>query len=163
MKRTLFALVLAAFLSASTFTSCSKKADVPATNTGGGSGNGNGNGGGSSSSPKDKFVGSYKLAEVTLVVDGNPYDVLAEMSSCDRDNLYVLKADMTSAVVDAGEQCSPSSAETSTWSLPDNNTIVLSETTFTIKSMDGKTMKLSGEYSDEEIEAATLNITYVKQ
>jgi hypothetical protein len=99
---------------------------------------------------------------VTLVAEGTTYDVLAEMPSCDQDNLYVLKADMTSAVVDAGEQCSPSAAETSTWSLPDNNTLVLSGTTFTIESMDGKTMKLSGEYSDDEVEG-TLNITYVKQ
>lgn len=160
MKRNLFTLVLAFSLSALTFTGCSKNADKPANNAGGGSGNGNG--GGSTSSPKDKFIGSYKLAEVTLVDEGSTADVLAEMASCDKDNLYVLKADMTASVVDAGEQCSPSSAETGTWSLPDNNTIVLSGTTFTIISMDGKTMKLSGEYSDDDIEA-TLNITYVKQ
>jgi hypothetical protein len=160
MKRNLFTLVLAFSLSALTFTGCSKNTEKPANNAGGGSGNGNG--GGSTSSPKDKFIGSYKLAEVTLVAEGTTYDVLAEMPSCDQDNLYVLKADMTSAVVDAGEQCSPSAAETSTWSLPDNNTLVLSGTTFTIESMDGKTMKLSGEYSDDEVEG-TLNITYVKQ
>lgn len=35
-------------------------------------------------------------------------DILASTNSCDKDNLYVLKADMTSAVVDTGEQCDPS-------------------------------------------------------
>lgn len=147
MKTKLFTLVLAASLSVLSFTSCSKNADKPAT---------------PGNSTKDKLVGSYKLAEVTLVDEEGTTDVLALMNSCDRDDLYVLKADMTSAVVDAGEQCSPSSAETGTWSLPDNNTIVLSGTTFQIKSMDGTTLKLSGEYSEDDIEA-TLNITYVKQ
>lgn len=61
-------------------------------------------------------------------------DILASTNSFDKDNLYVLKADMTSAVVDTGEQCDPSSNDTGTCNLPDNNTIVLNGTSFQIKS-----------------------------
>lgn len=102
------------------------------------------------------------MTALTLVQEEGTIDVLAHMNSCDRDNLYVLKADMTTAVVDAGEQCSPSSDDTGTWSLPDNNTIVIDGQTYQIKSMDGTTLKMSAEYSEDGVEA-TINITYVKQ
>ncbi len=147
MKRQLFTLVLATFISALTFVGCSKNTDKP----------GNGR-----SSTKDKLVGSYKLQELTLVHQGGTADVLESMDACDRDNVYILKADMTSAVVDAGQQCDPASDETGTWSLPNDNTIVLSGTTLQIKSMTGNTLKLSTDYSGEGIEGK-LNITYVKQ
>lgn len=147
MKRKLFTLVLAASALVSCLTGCSKNADKP---------------GNPGISTKDKIVGSYKLTELTLVQQEGTTDVLAHMNSCDKDNLFVFKADMTSAVIDAGEQCDPSSGETGTWSLPDDNTLVLNGTTLKIKSLDGTTLKLSGEYSDEEVEG-TVNVTYVKQ
>lgn len=148
MKRKLLSFVLAAFVSVISFTSCSKNADKPDKPGG--------------NSTKDKLVGYYKLTALTLEHEGGTENLLPYMSSCNRDNLYVLKADMTTAVVDAGEQCSPPSDDTGTWSLPNDNTIVMDGETYEIESTDGRTLKMSAEYSEDGVEG-TVNMTYVKQ
>ena len=152
MKRKLFTLVVAASMAVVSFTGCKKDAASP------------GKGGGL----KEKLVGSYKMTKLTLTqVDPETQeeqttDILDQYSSCDRDNIYVLKSDMTSQVIDAGEQCSPSSDDTGSWSLPDNNTIVMDEQTYHIDSMDGTNLKMSVDIEQDGVEA-TLKMTYVKQ
>lgn len=154
MKRKLFTLVLAASMAVVSFTGCKKDAASP------------GKGGGTL---KEKLVGSYKMTKLTLTyidpetAKEKTYDVLEETyRSCDKDNLYVLKADMTSQIIDAGEQCSPSSDDTGSWSLPDNNTIVMEDQTYHIESMDGTTLKMTVALEEDGVEE-TLNMTYVKQ
>src|SRR4051794_8780322 len=156
MKRQLCTLVLAASMAIVTFTGCKKDAAKP---------NDNGGGGGTL---KEKLVGSYKMTALTLTRE-NPdtqkdetTDVLAQYRPCDRDNLYVLKADMTTQVIDAGEQCSPSSNDTGAWSLPDENTITVDGQTYHLESIIGKTVKMSVEMEQEGAEA-TLNVTWLKQ
>ena len=147
MKRKLFTLVLAASVAVLSFTACKKDANAPAK------------GGGTL---KEKLVGSYKMTKLAIEQDGNSTDVLQQYSSCDRDNVYVLKADMTTQVIDAGEQCSPSSDDTGTWSLPNDNTIVMDEQTYHIEGMDGTTLKMSVPFEQDGV-SATLKMTYVKQ
>jgi hypothetical protein len=153
MKRKLLTLVFAASVSIVSFTGCKKDANAPAKG----------------GSRKEQLVGSYKMTELSLT-RVNPetqkeetIDILEEnFQSCERDNLYVLKADMTTAVVDAGEQCDPSSNDTGTWSMPNDQTIVMDDQTYNIENINGNTLKMTV-HIDQEGTQATLNLTYVKQ
>ena len=145
MKTRMITYLFAAFISALAFTACSKKADTPTE------------GGGIT---KEKLVGTYKITEIKLVSESGTEDVLAEQSACDRDNFFQLKADMTAVIIDAGQQCSPSSDDTGTWEYRDASTVVLNGTLFTIKSMVGPTLKMSSEDTEAQ---SVLNVTYVKQ
>lgn len=147
MKRKLLTLVLAASMVVIAFTACKKDSDSPAKG----------------GSLKEKLVGTYKMTQLTMEQEGGgTTDILAEYTPCDRDNLYVLKADMTSAIIDAGEQCSPSSNDTGTWSLTDNSTIDMDGQSYHIESMDGTTLKMSVPFEQDGVNA-TLKLVYVKQ
>jgi hypothetical protein len=147
MKTKLFTLAVAASMAILSLTGCKKDAASP--EKGGGT-------------LKEKLVGSYKMTKLAIEQGGSSTDVLEQYSSCDRDNIYVLKADMTSQIIDAGEECSPSSDDTGSWSLPDNNTIMMDDQSYHIDSMDGSTLKMSVPFEQDGVEA-TLRMTYVKQ
>lgn len=147
MKRKLFTLVVAASMVIVSLTGCKKDASAP------------GKGGGTL---KEKLVGSYKMTKLTMEQEGQATDILAQYKPCDRDNLYVLKADMTSEIVDAGDQCDPSSDDTGSWELVDNNTIQMDGQTYHIDSMDGTTLKMSVPFQQDGVNG-TLKVIYVKQ
>jgi hypothetical protein len=148
MKRKLFTIVLSAAISVLSITGCKKDANKPGDNGGG--------------SLKERLVGTYKMTELKLIQEGQTADILEQYEPCDRDNLYILKADMTSAVVDAGQQCDPSSNDTGTWSLEDDETLVIDGQDWNIESLNGNTLKMSVDIEQNGVEA-TLKMTYVKQ
>jgi hypothetical protein len=148
MKKQLFTLLFAVSASIIGITSCSKKADGP--------------GGGSAGSLKEKLVGSYRITQIELITDDEPTDILAGWNDCDKDNLFVLKADNTSAVVDAGEQCDPPSDDTGVWEVKNNTTVSLNGQLFKILSMDGGNLRMTSTYI-EDGEEQTLNVAYQKQ
>lgn len=115
---------------------------------------------------KENLTGTWMITAHTLSASGNTVDVYnnsdASMNiyeACDRDDKYILKADLSYEVVDAGTQCSPDNNSTGgTWEFTNSTTVVIEDETGTINSFDGKNLVVSNVAG-----SLTSKITYVKQ
>lgn len=114
MRKKLFTVLNAAFITVITLTACSKSADKPAGPT----------------YTKDQLVGTYHL---TAIYKGsqNVFDLIP---SCQKDDYMVLYEDNTSESVDAGEVCEPDGSSEGQWTLSGNKLTVEGQT-FTIESL----------------------------
>ena len=120
MKKKIFTVVSASFISALMITGCSKKADTPAYT-------------------KDQLVGTYVMTALT----SGSTNVFDTFDDCEKDNLQILNSDLTYDIVDAGEQCEPSSDESGPWSVSGNK-LTLDGQTFTIESLTAHQLIVSG-------------------
>ena len=89
--------------------------------------------------------GSYTIAKLTMQSTGTPeQDVTTSfLTSCERDDIYKLNADMSYDYMDAGTACSPDGSFSSNWDLPSATTITIDAQTATILKFNGTNLNVS--------------------
>jgi hypothetical protein len=123
-----------------TVTSCKKKDSTPSNIT----------------PTSANLVGSYKLSKVTMTPTGSTTETDVTntwMSACEKDDVMTLNSNGTWTLTDAGTQCSPSSADSGTWSLVNSTTINMDGDNYTIKRYNGTNLDIS--YSDPSFGTVT--------
>jgi hypothetical protein len=114
--------------------------------------------------------GTYGITAISVTASGLTIDEFATLVACEKDNLIILKTDLTLTYNDAGVVCTPSEEATGTWSLSSNSdTLKVSGIpSFPtgingyIKSWDGKTMVLTSAQTANGI-PTTASITMLKK
>ena len=103
---------------------------------------------------KENLAATYTLASVKYKVTGSSEkDVTSDpnyVEQCTKDDQMILKSDLTYEVKDAGTQCSPSSAETGTWTLTGSKIAIGSDET-TIKSLTKSTLVTEDSYTQSGV------------
>jgi lipopolysaccharide export system protein LptC len=68
---------------------------------------------------KENLVGTYTIASIKASASGSgEQDVTSTfLQSCQKDDQYILKSDLTMEYKDAGTACSPAGDDTGTWSV----------------------------------------------
>jgi hypothetical protein len=143
MKKILMGIIALSML---TVTSCKKKDKEPENIT----------------PTTSNLSGSYKTAKVTGTASGSSTEIDITntwLDACEKDDIITLNANGTYTVVDAGTTCSPTSADTGTWSLVNSTTINIDGSNNTIKRFNGTNLDIS--FSDPS--AGTVTIYLVKQ
>jgi hypothetical protein len=108
---------------------------------------------------KENLTGTWMITSVKIVNGSQSVDMFGSFDACQKDDKYLLNADLSYAVEDAGTKCDPDGGYTGgTWSLVNSTTIDLDGETMTIKSFDGKNLVVS-----ESAGGPELQTTYVKQ
>lgn len=115
-----FASLLIASLLALSVTSCSKDDDD------------NGN----NDLTASNLAGTYRMTSANGTVNGIPFDYLATLDDCQKDNLFTLNANLTYSVADAGVKCNPEENDAGTWAL--------SADSITFQSYSGKITSFNG-------------------
>jgi hypothetical protein len=90
--------------------------------------------------------GSYKISKVTAMPSGSTTETDVTNSwlqACEKDDVITLASNGTYTVTDAGTTCSPSSADTGTWSLVNSTTINLDGSNYTINRFNGTNLDVS--------------------
>lgn len=143
MKKILMGIIALSML---TVTSCKKKDKEPENIT----------------PTTSNLSGSYKTAKVTGTASGSSTEIditSTWLDACEKDDIITLSSNGTYTVVDAGTTCSPTSADTGTWSLVNSTTINIDGSVNTIKRFNGTNLDIS--FSDPS--AGTVTIYLVKQ
>ena len=112
---------------------------------------------------KETITGTYKMTAAKLTVSGVPgsHDAFADMSDCQKDDLYKLNADYTFDYVDAGTICNPAGDFSDVWSLSGNQ-LTLYGTTGTITKFDGSILEVTVTTTDQGT-TYTSTTTFQKQ
>ncbi len=64
------------------------------------------------------IAGSYKISKIEAVVAGTASDITnSSLDACERDDIYVLKADKTVSYQDAGTVCSSNGTGNGSWDI----------------------------------------------
>jgi len=91
----------------------------------------------------ENIAGTYKLTSATVGSSpSDTYDIYANMSACNKDNLYILHSDNTFHYKDAGTQCDPVGDYDDVWTL-EGNDIRFGEEMGTITKFDGTNMEIT--------------------
>jgi hypothetical protein len=108
---------------------------------------------------KENLTGTWMITSVRIGSGGQSVDIFSAFDACQKDDKYLLNADLSYAVEDAGTKCDPDGGYTGgTWALVNSTTIDLDGETSTIKSFDGKNLVVS-----QTSGSAEESVTYVKQ
>ena len=65
--------------------------------------------------------GSYMISAISVTANGITIDEFANLKACEKDNIIILKTDLTLVYNDAGTVCTPSEESTGTWALSANS------------------------------------------
>ena len=109
----------------------------------------------------EKIAGSYKIAAFTATVNNTPVDVLDSWDECEKDDIQVLKSDLTYTSIDAGETCADSGEDEGTWKV-EGTKLTIDGEVFNIDSFEGNQLKLSGAITINNNDVP-VKVTYVKQ
>ena len=108
---------------------------------------------------KENLTGTWMITSMKLGNATGSMDIFSTFDACQKDDKYLLNADLSYAVEDAGTKCDPDGGYTGgTWALTNATTIDLDGEVNTIDSFDGKTLVASVDQG-----GAKLTTTYVKQ
>jgi hypothetical protein len=132
-------LALLLFASA-TFTACKKDKDESLAVT------------------KENLVATYTVASIKMKSGSTEKDVTNDpnyVEQCEKDDQMILNADMTLEIKDAGTQCSPTSADTGSWSV-DGNKLIIDGDENNIKSLSKNSLVLEESWT---ISGVTMTIT----
>jgi hypothetical protein len=147
MKRQFVAILSVLLITVLSLTACKKDDQGPSNETKGYS--------------KERLVGTYRVTALSTVVNGTTINILAQWDDCEKDNLQILKADMTYSAVDAGVKCDDATDDTGTWSI-NGSKLVIDGEEFNIDNFEGNKLELS---SNIPLQNTTYPIkaTYTKQ
>ncbi len=86
------------------------------------------------------IIGKYVITSVVYQASSTatPVDVFSEVNDCTKDDSYELKADGTVTINEEANDCGlpPIPGAVSSWSLDKNNTVLILDNAFDIKSFD---------------------------
>lgn len=96
---------------------------------------------------KENLSGSYVFVSAKGKVGLIEQDITNNetfIPACIKDDVITLRPNLTFSSQDAGVACNQNGIfpDSGTWSLPNTNTIVLEDETFTILSFDGRNLQL---------------------
>ena len=114
---------------------------------------------------KENLSGSYVLVSAIAKSGTLELDITNNenfLPSCTKDDVITLNSDNSFVSTDAGVKCTPDGSYSGTWSLPNTNTIILDDETFTILDFDGTNLKLSYK-ADTPLGQADIISTFKKQ
>lgn len=116
MTRIFTKLLAIALVAVSSFSACTK--NTPQTYT------------------KDQLIGTYTIVSITGKTTNTPEENLIDvyLDDCQKDDLMVLKSDLTLQMVDAGTTCVPSSNDTGDWNVW-GNTFYWNGEAYRVKSL----------------------------
>jgi len=127
MKKTLLFVMVSATALLLIISGCSKKND-------------------SQASTMKNVAGTYKLTASTGAFGGVTLNIYDSIPACHRDDNYMLNADSTYQIIDAGTQCNPPDNSQGTWFISGNYFIRNGTDSSTIKSFSGSQLVIS--YTD---------------
>ena len=94
----------------------------------------------------ENLSGNYVFVSASAKILGVEQDITNNTTfipACTKDDVINLKSDLTFSSTDAGVKCNPDGSYSGTWSLPNDNTIIIDGETFTITEFDGRNLKLN--------------------
>lgn len=116
----------------------------------------------SSSISVQNLAGTYTITALTATVAPfPPQNIIDSLKTCQRDDEYVLKTDLTYQYVDAGTKCVPPGDHTGTWALS-GTTLTIDSTVNTIQKFDGHVLVLTTNVTFNGISGITTE-TFTKQ
>lgn len=114
---------------------------------------------------KENLSGNYVLVSAIAKLGVFEQDITNDetyIPACTKDDVLTLKSDFTFSSTDAGVKCNPDGSYSGNWSLPNTNTIIIENRTFTILDFDGSNLKLSNR-ADTPLGQVDITSTFRKQ
>lgn len=106
------------------------------------------------------IAGTYKITGATA----GGVNVFSQYSACEKDDTHTLSTYASPAttgtytLIDAGTQCSPTTADSGTWELLSTTSIDINGITYTITSFNGTTLQVTFNF-----QGTAYSETYTKQ
>ncbi len=144
MTRTFTKLLVLALVAISLFSACSKTTTQTYT--------------------KDQLIGTYTIVSIRGAATGAPEQDLMSvfLDDCQRDDLMVLKSDLTLQMVDAGTTCVPSSNDDSgDWNV-NGNTFYWDGEPYRIKSLTNTSLVIEESTTNNGV-TQTITVTLTRR
>lgn len=110
------------------------------------------------------LAGAYKMSKIGVKVNNSAEEDVTRflVDSCEMDDLLTFNSNLSYTYVDAGTTCDSSTSGSGTWSLKDNATMIISDSTYGIRRFDGTNLELNDTDVVRNV-TAIYTMYYVKQ
>jgi hypothetical protein len=90
---------------------------------------------------KENIAGPYKLTSIKV---GEQNIMNQYFETCELDDIYTFKTDLTYSYTDAGTKCDPDGSYTDgEWSVPSGTTFEYDGSTYTVEKFTNRTLQIS--------------------
>jgi hypothetical protein len=111
---------------------------------------------------KENLVGTYQISSFKAKSGSVEQDLMQFYDDCEKDDNYILKADLTMEYKDAGTVCSSSGDYTGTWSVSGNK-ITIDGSEETVKTLTKSTLVTEVTESGGNGATVTYTTTYSRK